>query len=315
MFWQYAQNLQAISASQKSQLFMIPEGAGAKQIAALLKEANLIRAAWTFEWYVRSNQLGDDMQAGTYSLRPNQSVQDIVRVLTQGEEATDLVTILPGQRLDQIRHALVQKYGFDAGLVEAALRPETYAGHPALVDLPPGASLEGYLYPESFQKTAATVPVTIVRSSLDQMQKHLTPDVRAGIVRQGLTVHEGIILASIVGQEVSNPDDKRTVAQVFLRRLHEGRRLESDATAGYGAILAGAKPSRYYDSPYNTYMHDGLTPTPISNINASSLAAAANPSPTDYLYFVAGDDGKTYFSHTLNEHEVLVRQHCKTLCR
>lgn len=310
----YNQNLQAVSASQRIQLFTVPAGASVKEIASSLKEAGLIRSTWAFEWYIRNNGLGDDIQAGTYSLRPNLTVREIADVLTQGAVATDLVTILPGQRLDQIRHALIEKYGFPEAEVDAALDPAQYPGHPALVDLPPGATLEGYLYPESFQKTAQTSPSTIVKSSLDQMQKQLTAELRAGIVRQGLTVHQGIILASIVGQEVSNPEDKKTVAQVFLRRLREDRRLESDATASYGAILAGDTPSLSYESAYNTYNHNGLTPTPISNVNASSLAAVANPSPTTYLYFVAGDDGKTYFSHTVAEHEALTSQHCTRLC-
>ncbi len=311
----YQNNLLAVSASQRSQLFTVPPGAGVKQIAASLKQDNLIRSTWAFEWYVRNQGVADDIQAGTFNLRPNLSVAGIVDVLTQGDVATDLVTILPGQRLDQIRHALVEKYGFSQEAVDEALQPEKYENHPALVDKPRGASLEGYLYPESFQKTAQTNPGLIIRASLDQMQKHLTPDLRAAIVRQGLTVHQGVTLASVVGQEVSNPEDKKTVAQVFLRRLREDRALESDATASYGAILAGATPSTTYDSIYNTYSHRGLPPTPISNINKSSLEAVASPSPTNFLYFVAGDDGKTYFSSTLRDHDALTRQHCKKQCQ
>jgi len=310
----YHQNLKAVSASQKSHLFTIESGEAVQTTASNLEKAGLIRAAWAFEWYIRNEDLGDDLQAGTYSLRPNLSVPEIAEVLTQGKIATDLVTILPGQRLDQIRRALIDKYGFGQEAVDAALQPDQYSGHPALVDKPTGASLEGYLYPESFQKTAETSPAKIVAASLDEMQKHLTPELRAGIVRQGLTVHQGVILASIIEQEVSNPDDKKTVAQVFLRRLREERRLESDATAQYGAIQAGQKPSIQFSSPYNTYENKGLTPTPISNVSGSSLAAVANPSATNYLYFVAGDDGKTYFSSTLVEHEALTKQHCKTLC-
>ena len=175
-------------------------------------------------------------------------------------------------------------------------------------------SLEGYLYPETFHRTATTSPEEIIKQSLDEMQKHLTPDLRAAIVRQGLTVHDGIKLASIIEQEVSNPEDKKVVAQVFLKRLREGIALESDPTALYGAVKDGAEPSLQYDSPYNTYNNRGLTPTPISNVSQSSLEAVAHPANTDYLYFVAGDDGKTYFSRTLSEHEALTEQHCKKLC-
>lgn len=310
----YDQNLEPVSTSQNSQLIKVEQDASVKQVAGQLKQAGLIRAAWSFEWYFRNQSLNDDLKAGTYSLRPSLSVPEIAAILTDGKIATDLVTVLPAQRLDQIRSTLIEKYGFTEVAVDAALKPSLYANHPALTDKPAGANLEGYLYPESFQKTADTSPETIIRASLDQMQLALTPDLRAGIVRQGLTVHEGVILASIIEREVSNPEDRKVVAQVFLRRLREGRRLESDPTAKYGAILAGQEPSVFYESAYNTYTHGGLPPTPISNVSKTSLEAVANPAGTTYLYFVAGDDGKTHFSNTLAEHEALTDQYCKKLC-
>jgi UPF0755 protein len=264
---------------------------------------------------VRNHDARDRLQAGTYSLRPNQGVIEIVTILTHGKVATDKVTILPGQRLEQIKEALINNAGFSAAGVDAALDPSLYADSPALADKPRTASLEGYLYPETFQKTADTKPGTIIEASLNEMQKHLTPEIRSAIARQGLTVHEGVILASIIEQEVSNPQDKPVVAQIFLRRLREGMQLGSDVTAFYGAIAAGQAASVNYDSPYNTRLHTGLPPGPISNVSASSLAAVAQPAGTDYLYFVAGDDGVTYFSHTLAEHEALTAQHCKKLCQ
>ncbi len=309
----YYDHLKPVSASQRTQLVTIPMGSSVKEIGGLLEKQGVIRASWAFEWYVRNNNLRDSIQAGTYSLRPNQSVQEITNELTQGKVATDLVTILPAQRIDQVKKAFVAS-GFSQQEVDKAFEPTQYENHPALVDKPKGASLEGYLYPESFQKTAETSPKTIITASLNEMQKHLTPELRAGMVRQGLTVHEGVILASVVDQEVSNPEDKKVVAQVFLRRLREGRALESDATAVYGAIMNGAKPSLTYDSEYNTYTHKGLPPSPISNVSKSGLDAVANPAKTNYLFFVAGDDGKTYFSQTLEEHEQLVKEHCKKLC-
>src|SRR5690606_16511226 len=185
----------------------------------------------------------------------------------------------------------------------------------ALVDKPSKASLEGYLYPESFQKTAETSAHSIIRASLDEMQKRLTPDLRAQIARQGLSVHEGIILASMIEKEVSNEADKKKVAGVFFNRREAGMRFESDPTAFYGAILDDAEPSLGYDSPYNTYTRDGLPSGPISNVSASSLAAVAGPAKITALYFVAGDDGTTHFSDTLAEHEANTRKYCTKLCR
>ena len=310
----YEANLKPVSTSPNSQLITVPLGASAQEIATILKKANLIKSTWAFEWYIRNNNLRDRLQAGTYSLRPRLDIEQIADILTEGRVDTGLVTILPAQRLDQIKQVFINKYGFDPKDVDAALNPDNYTDHPALVDKPRSASLEGYLYPESFQKTAATKPKNIIKQSLDQMQKHLTPELREAIVRQGLTVHQGIILASIVEKEVGKASDRPIVAQVFYSRFRQGLLLGSDVTAYYGSIKDGKAPSLTYDSPYNTLLHPGLPPGPISNVSDSSLQAVANPATTDYLYFVSGDDGNTYFSHTLEEHQQLTQQHCKKLC-
>lgn len=309
----YVENLKPVSAAQRAQTINIPLGSSVKEIATLLKQEGVIRESWAFEWYVRNNGLREKIQAGTYSLRPNQSVQEIVAILTQGKVATDMVTILPAQRLDQIRKTLI-KSGYSNSEVDAALDPAAYKDHPALVDKPAGANLEGYIYPETFQKAATTKAQDIVMASLNEMQKQLTPELRNGIVRQGLTVHEGIIIASIVEQEVGNVADKPIVAQVFLKRIRQNMQLGSDVTAFYVPLSRGEQPTVFYDSPYNTRKYNGLPPGPISNISQSSLRAVAQPANTDYLFFVAGDDGKTYFSNTQEEHEALVKEHCKKLC-
>src|SRR5690606_4509954 len=135
--------------------------------------------------------------------------------------------------------------------------------------------------------------------------KVLTPTLRANIIKQGLTIHEAIILASIIEKEAGTEDEKPRIAQVFLKRLREDMKLQSDATAGYGAVLSGDYDSLSgselltYESAYNTYLHAGLPPGPISSFNASSLEAIAHPSNTDYLYFVSGKDCVTRFSKTL----------------
>jgi len=310
----YYDNLKPVSGSQKSQIIEIPIGSNPHEIALILEKAGLIRKSWVFEWYVRNSDFRDKLQAGTYSIRQSQSVEDIVVALTQGKVATDLVTILPGQRIDQIEKTLIA-YGFSENEVQKALNPSNYIGQPALVDKPKGANLEGYLYPESFQITASTKLEDIITLSLDQMQIKLTPELRAGFVKQGLTVHQAVILASIVEQEVSNINDRPIVAQVFLKRFRQGMPLGSDVTAYYGAILDGVKPSVSHQSAYNTRLVIGLPPGPISNVSESSLKAVANPAKTDYLYFVSGDDGITYFSRTNAEHEALINAHCKKLCR
>ncbi len=299
----YNENLKPLSTVSKTHVVTIQPGMTTPEVGDLLQTKQIIKNGWAFEWYVRNHQLQDDIKAGTYILDQSKSVPELVNILVEGKVATDLVTILPGQRLDQVKASLL-KSGFSASDVETALDPAQYQGHPALVDKPKEASLEGYLYPESFQKTAETSAKQIVRSSLDEMQLRLTPELRQDVAKRGLSLHQAIILASIIEQEVSRPEDRALVSQVFQKRLREGIRLESDATNDYAKL-----------SPtYNTYEIAGLPPGPIGNITESSLAAVANPAQTDWLYFVSGDDGKTHFSKTLKEHQELTKKYCTKLC-
>ncbi|HKR81571.1 MAG TPA: endolytic transglycosylase MltG [Candidatus Saccharimonadales bacterium] len=310
----YNQNLKPVSSSTKSVSVTIESGTSSKAIAGKLKKLGLIRSTWAFEWYISSKEVRAALQAGTYSLQPDQSTPQIVEQLTHGLIATHLVTILPAQRLDQIRVAF-KNAGFSTDQINRALDPTNYAKNATLVDKPAGASLEGYLYPDSFQKDSDTKLSTIVNESLTEMGQHLTPDIRAAFAAQGLSTYQGVILASIVEQEVSNASDRAQAAQVFLTRLRSGISLGSDVTAFYGAVLAGQKPSVNYDSAYNTRLHTGLPPTPISNVSDSSLQAVAHPANTNWLFFVSGDDGKTYFSHTVQEHEQQTQQYCHKLCQ
>ena len=310
----YHENLKPVSNVRTVHVITIPQGASVSRIASILKKDGVIRSDWAFQWYVSSQEAREKLQAGTYALRPSQSVQDIVSLMTTGRITTALVTIPPGRRIDEVRSILINN-GFNASQVDQALKAENYRGHPALVELPKEInSLEGYIYPESIQKDANTTPQELLTKFLDEMQKRLTPDIRNSFAQQGLTVYQGITLASMVEMEVSNPADRPIVAQVFLKRLHEGMMLGSDVTAFYGAILADKSPSVSFDSPYNTRLHPGLPPGPISNVSADSLSAVAHPAGTDWLYFVAGDDGKTYFSHPADEHQAAVTAHCKKLC-
>lgn len=262
----YTEHLKPLSDSQNSVLVTVPVGATVQEIGKKLEDQKIIKATWAFEWYVRNSDARDKLQAGTYALRPSQTVQEIVKILTQGKVNTSLVTIVPGQRLEDIRDSLINQ-GYDVDEVDAGLNPKLYANHPALADKPAEASLEGYIFPESFQKTAETEVTTIVKLALDELGAQLTPDVRAGFVSQGLTVHQAIILASVVGQEVSDPAEQKTVAQVFLRRLREGIELGADATTRYainkpkGTLTAVDLDS---DSPYNTRKAAGLPPSATS---------------------------------------------------
>jgi UPF0755 protein len=310
----YDQYMQPVSNSPVTQIFTVKQDSSVKQIADNLANAHLIRSSWAFQLYVQRKDQATLLQAGTYALSPSASTPTIVKTLTSGRVATRLVTILPGRRIDQVRADLIND-GFAPDAVDQALDPAGYRDLPALAFKPTNiTTLEGLLWPDSYQKQPNTDPSVIIRESLVAMGQHLTPDVQAGFAAEGLTPYQGVTLASIIIQEVNKSSDQTQAAQVFLSRLKAGSTLGSDVTARYGAIAAGKVPSLSYDSPYNTLLHTGLPPTPISTISAGSLLAALHPASTNWLYFVTGDDGTTYFSSTNEEHQALTQKYCHKLC-
>ena len=275
----------------------------------------LIKSSWSLELYVYTQRnLANRFQAGSYALSSSSSTKQIVATLTRGDVATRLVTILPGRRIDQVRADFIND-GFSPEAVDKALQPGQYSATTAFMFKPDAVqTLEGLLWPDSFQKDSTTDPSQIIRQSLEETARHLSPEVQAGLSAQGLTPYQGLILASMIEKEVSKPSDRAQAAQVFVSRLRDDISLGSDATALYGSIVAGQTANLTYDSPYNTLQRKGLPPTPISSVSDGSLRAVASPAATNWLFFVSGDDGITYFSKTLAEHDALAEKYCHKLC-
>ncbi|MDB5160707.1 MAG: Endolytic murein transglycosylase [Candidatus Saccharibacteria bacterium] len=309
----YHNSLRPVSSSLATSYFTVKTGTSVHDMGVNLQKDGLIRSSKAFETYVRSNEFNNKLQAGTYVINPSMSTAEIVRKMVVGDVAKNLITILPGKRLSEIKQAF-KKSGYTDAEINDAFNPANYAGHPALTSLPKGASLEGYLYPDSFQKQSDTPAGTIVRESLDEMNKYLTVDITSGFAKQGLSVYQGVTLASIVAAESDDPAYQPTVAQVFLSRLNQNMALGSDVTAFYASSLAGQKNSVDIESPYNTRIHTGLPPGPIGNFTSSALKSVVSPSNTNYLFFVAGDDKKIHFSRTAAEHEQAIAQFCSAAC-
>jgi UPF0755 protein len=311
----YEAQLKPASSVSRVEVVEIKAGASVQQIADSLAEKQLIRSSEAFMWYVRSNGLVESMKAGTYEIDAKLTTPEVIALITVGKVQESLVTILPGQRLDQIRDSLV-KNGYSPEQVDAALEPTQYANHPALVAKPANASLEGYLYPNSYSVAPTTTVKSIIERSLDEMAKAITPQRVDSWQRSGLDIHQAISLASVVEQEASaKSGDRPMIANVFLNRLAIGMRLESDPTYRYAGAITGKPGNRQTVSPYNTYQNDGVPPGPISNVSTSSLEAVATPKKDDFLFFVAGDDGITRFSKTLAEHQALTAKYCIELCK
>ena len=309
----YKDNLRAVTDTHTEDVVVVvEEGASVREIADQLKDLGVVRNSTVFSWYVKWLDGASELQAGTYRFNSGQSVEQVVGALTTGDVATNLFTILPAQRLDEIEQALID-FGFTSEEVSRAINRRY--DHPLFADLPTNATIEGYIFPDTYEVTADSTVEQVLTTSFNAFDKNLTDEIRTSIKQQGLSLHEAITLASIVEKESGNTVDQPIIAQVFLSRLEQGMILGSDVTFFYAAAVTGQAPAVELDNPYNTRVYGGLPPGPIGNFNFSALSAVANPSDSDYLFFVAGDDGITYFAETNEKHEANVSEYCIEGCK
>ena len=313
LLW-YQQQLGAVDTkSDEKSVIVIEPGSGLSEIAQTLHENTLIKNELAFEIYVRQSGKTSSLQSGSYRLGKSESVPQIVKHLTSGSTDTFSITFLPGATLQKHRQTLIEA-GYSSGQVDSALS-KSY-DHPIFEGKPASADLEGYIYGETYNFPAeATVEQILIRT-FDQFEKVVTDnDLIAKYKQQGFTLYQGITMASIIQREVATADDAAQVAQVFKTRYDMGMNLGSDVTYQYIADKTGVARSTDLDSPYNTRRYPGLTPGPISSPGEASLLAVGSPAPGDYIYFLSGDDDKTYFARTNEEHEKNIVEHCQKKCQ
>lgn len=228
-------------------------------------------------------------------------------------------TIRPGENIFEIRKNLID-VGYSEAEVDEALSADYDFAF--LKNRPVGASLEGYLYGETHEFYSDTSVKDIIKTYLEGMKKVIGDNkLESRYMEKGLSLYEGITLASIVQKE-SPASEMPTVAQVFLTRLDYGIPLGSDVTVSYALDTVDPDRQTYVDnqsaltvdSCYNTRIYAGLPCGPISNPGLSALLAVAGPSDTAYLYFLTGDDGVMYYSYTEAEHIQNIYDHCQDLC-
>lgn len=289
----------------------IVQASSPKQIAKTLKQASVIKNETAFLIYTRLSRTGGDLQAGTYRLSPAETTPEIVKHLTSGTVDTFSITFLPGATLAQNRQVLL-KAGYTADEVDTAL--SAHYDSPLFTTKPANTDLEGYIYGETYSfGTEATVK-DVLTYTFDEYEKVVEQnDLVAKFKSHGLTLYQGITLASIVQREASGGDEAG-IAQVFYNRLHDGMTLGSDVTYQYIADKMGVARDVNIDSPYNTRRYPGLPPGPIAVPGKAALDGVANPSGNDYLFFLSGDDNITYYAHTAAEHEANIEAHCKVKC-
>ena len=281
----------------------IPPGTGTQAIAAQLEHAGIIRTQYVF--YLLRAIKGGTLKAGEYRFDHPAPLTDVYARILKGDVYTRSLTIPEGFNIFDIAQA-VQAAGLgNAQEFLAAERQHTELIAPFTAGSHP-ASLEGYLFPDTYHFSRHTTPLQILTTMVRRFRQAtaqfgLTPDTSANI-------RETIIMASLIEKEVRQDDERPLVAGVFLNRLAIGMPLATDPTVIYAALLDQRWRGTIYasdlqsPSPYNTYKHPGLPPGPICNPGLAALRAAIHPTRTDYLYFVSDAAGHTRFSATLKEH-------------
>ena len=301
--------------------FTVEEGQSTGEIAENLYHAGLVRNSLAFQAYYYLHYLGQPLKTGEYTLNGGMGPAQIIETLIAGPQAAVFsFTFLPGENIFDFREKLLEQ-GYSDEAITAGL--EADYDHPVLAGKPADASLEGYLYGETYEFYVGESVENIITKMLDQLYSVVQAnDLENKFAAQGLDLFQGITLASIVQKEANNATDYAKVAQVFYKRLSQGISLGSDITVQYALDLVDPERTTYtdnaaalgIDSPYNTRLYTGLTPGPVSNPGESALVATANPADTDYLFFLTGDDGMMYYSHTDAEHQENIANHCQELC-
>jgi len=272
------------------QVFIIEKGQGLKEIAANLEEVELIRNKTWFMTYVFYKGWAAQLQAGEYSLNPSWSIFQIAQKIVNGEviplEVT--ITIPEGFTLKQI----------DARLAKAELIE--------LGELARKTELEGYLFPDTYEFNKGIELEEIIEIMRENFDAKLDEELKQEIAKQGKTIDQIIIMASLLEKEVPLYEDRQVVAGIFWKRIATNYPLQSCATIAY--VLEIDKwiysiEDTEINSPYNTYQNVGLPPGPISNPGLLAIRAAIYSKKSDYNFFLSKPDGETVFSKDFEEHK------------
>ncbi len=281
----------------------IPEGASFQEVLDSVASGQVSNRRRTIHLYARLRGLDRSIKAGTYRIRRDASIPELLDILTTGRVVTYPLTLPEGLTLAGMAPRIAAATGSDSATVAAFLAD----GSPSAAWNVPGPGLEGYLFPDTYRFAEGVGVETVIATMINEYHRYWTPERRSRLSSIGLTEREAVTLASIIQAEAVYTAEMPTISSVYHNRLRIGMRLQADPTVLYA--LGGHRQRLLYaaidsvaDNPYNTYRHGGLPPGPIGAPGAAALDAALAPADTDYLYFVAVPSGEHIFSRTLAEH-------------
>jgi UPF0755 protein len=289
---------------------VIPRGSSFGQVAGLLRDKGVLAHPLAFRLLARLRHVDNDVKAGEYRFPAHQTSDAVLQRIVRGEQFAIWVTLPEGYTAREIAQALAGRSLGDAGLYE---RTFLQAGGIS-IDGVQTPNLEGYLFPSTYLIPIDDSPAAVAKVLVDQFRRELPPDAARRARALGQTVPGVVTVASLVEREGKADEDRPLIASVIYNRLRLGMPLEVDASIEYAFpehhdVIT--KRDLEIDSPYNTYRHLGLPPTPIANPGKASLDAAFAPAESDYLYYVAKPDGHSAFAKTLQEHNANVERYLK----
>jgi UPF0755 protein len=291
-------------------IYDLKQGGSLKATARELHQAGLLEQDWPFVWMAQLLGKSKQLKAGNYVLEHPVSLLQLLKLFSKGEVSQRQISVIEGWTFNQFRAALNASpdiFHTTANLTDAEIMQRIGAteNHP-----------EGLFFPDTYYFASGSSDLVIFKRAYHTMQSHLQ---QAWLGRAAdlplQTPYQALILASIVEKETGTPSDRGMIAGVFVNRLRKNMLLQTDPTViyGIGEKFDGNLRRRdlLADTPYNTYRHRGLTPTPIALPGMAALNATLHPAQTDAIYFVSRGDGSSQFSSTLAAHNRAVDRYQK----
>ena len=308
-YWQ--SRLAAPIALEEARLYEVPQGAGYHRVVGELAREGVIEEAWAFRALARLEPSSlPRLRPGEYRLEPGMSGRELLALLGSDRVVTYPLTVPEGWTFAQMRELL-------ADAPKLAQQTAELSDEELMARLGrEGQHPEGWFFPDTYLYHKGVSDLEILEQALARMEATLEAVWAERADDLPLeSPYEALIMASLIERETGAPEERPEIAGVFKRRLERGMRLQTDPTViyGMGERYAGniTRADLREATPYNTYVIDGLPPTPIALPGRASLEAAVNPEPGEALYFVAKGDGTHHFSRTLREHNNAVNRYIR----
>lgn len=297
-------------------IFIVGKGDNAKTIAARLEQERFIADSFLFEFYVWNRQLSHSLQAGKYLLSASLSPKSIADKIARGNVMRDTVVVMIPEGFgiwnieDRLREAglFVKEKKHLVDFTVSEFKEQ----HDFLADTPVDATLDGYLFPDTYEFERDASINAIAGRMLDNFGRKMDAALQEKIHRQGKNIFDIVIMASMIQKEVITQEDMRLVSGLLWKRITIGMPLQVDATVSYVLNKNNLiRDDLEIDSPYNTYLYKGLPKGPIGNPGKDALLAAIYPAESDYLFYISKPNKETVFSRTLKEHNSAVAKYLK----